>query len=249
MRYFFVPITIFFLFGCSSVKTISNNNYNTFNVDVTSYGSPINDTNKTYYLKLDEKIGGSVDDLINSDYLKSIEKVLENRNYLRIKDTTSKGYKYLIEVNWSISDPKKSNITIPEPVMGLRNIPISSPITTNTTSTITQGFPNSINVNTKSVTQPNLNIPVMGVTGYIPSQVEITRFNRNLQLTCKQNNKEVWIVNTESVGSSNDLRYLIKLMSFVTSNYIEFNSEKKIEISIKENKPEFLDFINSLKNN
>jgi hypothetical protein len=249
MKYIFLSIIVIVSFGCSSLKPISSEDIKTFNIDVTSYGSPINDTIKSYYLKLNEKIGGSVDDLINSDYIRSVEKVLENKNYVRIKDTTSKGYKYLIEVSWSISDPQKSNITVPEPVLGLQNIPISSPITTNTTSTITQGFPNSINVNTKSVTQPNLNIPVMGVTGYVPSQVEITRFNRNLQLICKQNNKELWIVNTESIGSSNDLRYVLKLMSFVISDYIEFNSEKKIQVSIKENKPELLEFINSLKNN
>jgi hypothetical protein len=33
------------------------------------------------------------------------------------------------------------------------------------------------------------------------------------------------------------------------NGYIEFNSEKKIQVSIKENKPELLEFINSLKNN
>ena len=48
-----------------------------------------------------------------------------------------------------------------------------------------------------------------------------------MNLTCKNySDDEVWFVNTESEGSSNDLRLIIKVLSFVSSKYVETNTGK-----------------------
>lgn len=73
--------------------------------------------------------------------------------------------------------------------------------------------------------------------------------SRILNLVCKQRyGQELWLINSESKGSTNDLRYILKLMCFVVSDFIEVNSNQKVQIILNDNKQEFLDFVNSQKN-
>ncbi len=253
MKLSLIFVMILFIISCSPYSNLStsshSSNISEFRINVTSYGSKIQDTSKTYYLKLDDRIPGTIDDLINSDHLKSVEKILQNKNYVRVKDTSLVDYEYLITVYWNISEPNRSNVTKQEPVYGYEDIPIFTPNVSKSTSTISRGFSNSINVKTTTITQPQVSVPLKVVTGYVPTQVEITDFKRDLNIVCRQRKgKELWLINSESIGSKSDLRYILKVMSFVISDFIELNSNEKILIKLYDNKPELLDYLNSLKN-
>lgn len=246
---FYVALILFI--SCTPLSNIQNTNTGDiarFEFSISSYGDKIIDSNKYYFLKLGNQMNGSVDDIQNIDYLKGVERMLNVKNYKRITDSTSNLIKYIITVSWSISDPQKRNVVVPAPITGL--IPNTFPQVgpQSSTSTITKNYlDNSYTVKTVDNTPSSpLNIPTMGVVGYAPTQVELINYERKLDIVCtqKNSNNALWIVKNRSTGSSKDLRYMLKALSFASINFIEYDSKIEQTLSIREDNNDFLDFVN-----
>ena len=110
------------LISCTPLTNIQNTkteDVTKFEFNISSYGDKIIDSDKYYFLKLGNQMNGSIDDIQNIDYLKSVERMLSAKNYKRIIDSTSNLIKYIITVSWSISDPQKRNVVVRAPVTGL----------------------------------------------------------------------------------------------------------------------------------
>jgi hypothetical protein len=185
-------------------QTIKDIKRSRYEVEVNSIGSKIIDSDKSYYLVLSDNLS-KTNKLLLNEYLLWVTKSLEFNGYSRVLDTLKHKYNFKIYVDLGLSDPLKNNVTIP----GI-NLPSTS------TTNVSSNYSGGLNITT---TKNNPSIP--------SSTYQQTYFKRFLNLTCKNYiDEEVWFVNTESEGSSNDLRKIIKILSFVSSKYVETNTGK-----------------------
>ena len=185
-------------------QTIKDIKRSRYEVEVNSIGSKIIDSDKSYYLVLSDNLS-KTNKLLLNEYLLWVTKSLEFNGYSRVLDTLKHKYNFKIYVDLGLSDPLKNNVTIP----GI-NLPSTS------TTNVSSNYSGGLNITT---TKNNPSIP--------SSTNQQTYFKRFLNLTCKNYiDEEVWFVNTESEGSSNDLRKIIKILSFVSSKYVETNTGK-----------------------
>jgi hypothetical protein len=186
------------------IQTVRDIKWNRYEIQVNSIGNEIIDSNKTYYLILNDNLS-TTNKLLLKEYLLWITKSLELKGYHRILDTLKQKYDYKIFIDCGLSDPIKKNVSLP-----VLNLPTTSE------TQVSSNYSGGLNITT-TTTNPSLQ----------PTTIEKRYFKRFLNLTCKNySDDEVWFVNTESEGSSNDLRLIIKVLSFVSSKYVETNTGK-----------------------
>jgi len=228
-------VVTFILYSCARQPVF-------FNVGVDSIVDPTMPEKKNYFLyPADSTI--SADDLHFKEYSNYIKSVLNQQGYKYTPYTDSA--EIIVLVRYGLGEPVRNDYSYSVPIFGRTDK--GDATVTSSSSTYGSVGNTSVSGNTTTTTKVKSK-PTYGVVGSNTYSGSYTTYLRYLSMEALdvQSYKEsgsvnsLWQTTITSVGSSNDLRYVMPAMIAASSEYIGKNTKQRIDLEIKENDPRIL---------